>query len=97
LLLADAVIEKRLSNIGEYFMTNKNVPLLIAVAFCCLAGWSEYAQAQRSNPTRQTWEYTVIDAQNGPNRIQTVLNQYGAQGWEYTGRSGDYYLFKRPR
>jgi hypothetical protein len=78
-------------------MTNRNFLSLVAVAFLCLAGWSGYAQAQRSTPMRQTWEYMAIDAFNDPNRIQTVLNQYGAQGWEYAGRSGDYYLLKRPR
>jgi len=26
-----------------------------------------------------------------------VLNQYGAEGWEYIGRGGDYYVFKRPK
>jgi hypothetical protein len=28
---------------------------------------------------------------------QRVLNQYGAQGWEYAGTPGNYYVFKRPK
>jgi hypothetical protein len=78
-------------------MTNRLFLSLVVVALLCLAGWTGYAQVQRSNPTRQTWEYNVVDAYNDPDRIKNVFNQYGAQGWEYAGRSGDYYIFKRPR
>ena len=78
-------------------MTNRLFLSLVVVALLCIAGATGYAQAQRSNPPRQTWEYTVVDAYNDPDRIKGVFNQYGAQGWEYAGRSGDYYLFKRPR
>ena len=78
-------------------MTNRRFGSLIVVALLCLAGWTAHAQAQRGTPTRQTWEYMVADAYNDPDRIKNAFNQYGAQGWEYAGRSGDYYLFKRPR
>jgi hypothetical protein len=78
-------------------MTNRLFLSLVVVALLCLAGWTGYAQVQRSNPTRQTWEYIVVDAYNDPDRIKSAFNQYGAQGWEYAGRSGDYYLFKRPK
>ena len=78
-------------------MRNRLFLSLVVVALLCLAGWTGYAQGQRSNPARQTWEYIVVDAYNDPERIKSTFNQYGAQGWEYTGRSGDYYLFNRPR
>ena len=78
-------------------MTNRLFLSLVVVALLCIAGGTVYAQAQRGSPMRQTWEYTVVDAYNDPERIKGVFNQYGAQGWEYAGRSGDYYLFKRPK
>jgi hypothetical protein len=39
----------------------------------------------------------MVDTYNDPTQAQRVLNQYGAQGWEYVGRGGDYYVFKRPK
>ena len=78
-------------------MTNRLFLSLVVGALLCLAGGTGYAQAQRSNSMRQTWEYMVADAYNDPDRIKGAFNQYGAQGWEYAGRSGDYYPFKRPR
>jgi len=78
-------------------MTNRLFLSLVVVAVLCLAGWTGYAQVQRNNPMRQTWEYIMVDAYNDPAQAQRVLNQYGAQGWEYIGRGGDYYVFKRPK
>ena len=78
-------------------MTNRLFLSLVVVAVLCLAGWTGYAQVQRNNPMRQTWEYIMVDAYNDPAQAQRVLNQYGAQGWEYVSRPGDYYLFKRPK
>jgi hypothetical protein len=78
-------------------MTNRLFLSLVVVALLCLAGWTGYAQGQRSNPMRQTWEYLMVDAYNDPTQAQNVLNRYGAQGWEYVSRPGDYYLFKRPK
>ena len=70
---------------------------LVAVALLCLAGWKGYGQAQKSNPMRQTWEYRVADAYNDPTQAQQMLNQHGAEGWEFVGRSGNYCYFKRPK
>jgi hypothetical protein len=67
-------------------MTNRLFLSLVVVALLCLAGWTGYAQVQRSNPMRQTWEYLMVDAYNDPTQAQRVLNQYGAQGWEYVSR-----------
>ena len=78
-------------------MTNRLFLSLVVVALLCLAGWTGYAQVPRSNPMRQTWEYLIVDSYNDSAQTQRVLNQYGAQGWEYAGKPGDYYVFKRPR
>ena len=78
-------------------MTNRLFVLLVVVALSCFAGWTAQGQVQKSNPMRQAWEYNVVDAYNDPDRIRNAFNQYGSQGWEYAGRSGDYYLFKRPK
>ena len=78
-------------------MKNRLYVSLVLFALLCLAGWTGYSQGQRSGPARQAWEYIMVDAYNDPNQTQRVLNQYGAQGWEYVSRPGDYYLFKRPK
>ena len=78
-------------------MTNRFYLSLVLIALLCQAGWTGYAQGQRSSPTRQAWEYIMVDAYNDPGQAQRVLNQYGAQGWEYAGTPGNYYVFKRPK
>jgi hypothetical protein len=96
-VITDVLIEKLPSNRGENLMTNRLYLSLILVALLCLAGWTGYAQGQRSSPVQQTSEYIVVDAYNDSGQTQRVVNQYGAQGWEYVGRRGDYYVFKRPK
>ena len=79
-------------------MKNKLSLSLIAVVFLlCIAGLAIYVQAQKTNPPKQAWEYSVVDAYNDRNQIERVLNQNGAQGWEYCGSNGTYYFFKRAK
>jgi len=42
-----------------------------------------------------TWEYRSEDAYNDSGQTQRVLNQSGREGWEFVGRAGNYYFFKR--
>lgn len=78
-------------------MKNKLYMSLITVAFLlCLIGLEGYGQAQKLSGAK-TWEYHVIDAYNNSDQIERVLNQSGAQGWEYCGTNGNYYFFKRPK
>ena len=60
-------------------MRNRLYLLLAVVALSCLAGWTGYAQAQRSSPARQTWEYTTNSC------ATQQLNSAGVQGWELAG------------
>jgi len=91
------VMEKPPSKIGESLVMNRLYFSLVLIALLCVAGWTGYAQGQRSGSGRQAWEYIMVDTYNDPGQAQRVLNQYGAEGWEYIGRGGDYYVFKRPK
>ena len=66
-------------------MPNRFYLSLVLIVLLCLAGWTGYAQGQRSNPTRQAWEYVMVDAFNDPGQAQRVLNQYGAQAGSMQG------------
>lgn len=44
---------------------------------------------------RPTWEYIAKDAYNDPGQAQRVLNESGREGWEFVGRAGNSYFFKR--
>jgi len=51
-----------------------------------------YAQVQKSNPARQTWEYIVVDAYNDPDHI---FYHMGAQAGSIQ-EERDYYLSNAP-
>ena len=78
-------------------MKNKLYLSLVIVALLCLVGWTGYAQGQRTIPGRQIQEYRVVDAYNDSDQAERALNRYGAEGWEFVSRGGDYYYFKRAR
>jgi hypothetical protein len=87
-------------------MKNRRFAALVAVVLFCFIGWSAYAQGQRSNPVRQTWEYRVMSI-SGQSAEGTVpqMNQLGTDGWELVnmvidssgGRPYYLYYFKRPK
>ena len=86
---------------------------MIIVALLSLVGWTGYAQGQRTNSRRQTWEYRV-DPVPGTARIELLaetdrvmeynralderlINQRAAEGWELTAVGGTMYYFRRAR
>lgn len=87
-------------------MTNRRFTALVAVVLFCFIGWRGYAQGQRSNSVRQSWEYRIMTI-SGQSAVQTApqMNQLGTDGWELvnmvidsTGQSPFYlYYFKRPK
>lgn len=92
-------------------MKNKRIGALVAVVLVCFLGWSGYAQGQRSNSVKQTWEYKISTV-FAPSAEQTVpqMNQLGADGWELVNvalvgaqieppgvRATYLYYFKRPK
>ena len=83
-------------------MKNRRFAALVAVVLLCFLGWSAYAQGQRSNSVKQTWEYRVLTI-TGESAQQTVpqMNQLGVDGWELVNVAidGGFYLyyFKRPK
>ena len=82
-------------------MFKRRVPLIIAV-LVCLSAWTGYAQVQRTNPARQTWEYRVVEtatveSYTAATDIQQLLNQAGAEGWELIRVSETRYYFKRAK
>jgi hypothetical protein len=79
-------------------MKNKLYWWMVLVLLLCLVGWTGYAQGQRSNSMKQTWEYQVITA--NPNQLMSQMNKLGAEGWELVAVSGDGPVFaylKRPQ
>lgn len=65
-------------------MKNKiYLSLIVITVFLGLAGWT--ASAQKTNFTKQTWEYKVI-TEYGTNDLPPVnqdkLNKMGDEGWE---------------
>lgn len=74
-------------------MKNRLYLSLVVVALLCLAGWTGFAQGQRSNPARQTWEYTVCLYNHPSCSLETL----GAQGWELIIVSESTYYLKRAR
>jgi Domain of unknown function (DUF4177) len=44
------------------------------------------------------WEYKLVSAvQFSPRRLETQLNELGAQGWELVMHYGKWYVFRRPK
>ena len=82
-------------------MMTRRLSLMI-VALLCLGVWTGYAQAQRTGPARQAWEYrvietTLLESYTATAEIQQLLNQGGAEGWELIRVSEKRYYFKRPK
>ena len=84
-------------------MKNRLYLLLIVAALACLAGWTGYAQGQRSGPARQAWEYKSLvltidgskaslheDGRQLPGSQTPVSRapELGAQGWELVSVAG---------
>lgn len=59
------------------------LPLALA-ALVPLVAWTAPAQLQRTDSTRQAWEYVEIQLPSDADATPT-LNQFGAQGWELIG------------
>ena len=64
-------------------MKNRRFAALVAAVLFCFIGFSVYAQGQRSNSVKQTWEYKVSTV-FASSAEQTVppMNQLGVDGWE---------------
>jgi hypothetical protein len=84
-------------------MKNKPYLLLAVIAFLCMALWTVYGQGQKSNPTRQAWEYKslvlTIDGSKtslyedgkqlpGSPTPTSKAPELGAQGWELVSVAG---------
>jgi hypothetical protein len=81
-------------------MKNKlYLPLIIVAFLLCLVGLEGYGQAQKTNTAKQTWVYHVVFGQldNSADDAEQMLNQNAAQGWEFVGKSGNQYYFKRAK
>jgi hypothetical protein len=88
-------------------MKTKIPMALAAVLLLCLIASTHLARAQRSSPTKQTWEYRVdmvpgksLSSPEDPMQqaaIQSLLSQRGADGWELAAVGANYYYFKRPK
>jgi hypothetical protein len=76
-------------------MKDKTIKLLLifCLATLCTIGWSVHGQRQVSSTPSQkqassmvaqvTWEYTLaLVPYNESGKLISVLNTYGAQGWE---------------
>jgi hypothetical protein len=75
-------------------MKNRLYLSLVVIALLCLAGWTGYAQGQRTGSARQAWEYKVINCD-----VQE-LDRSGAGGWELavsTTNNGCGMWLKRPK
>jgi hypothetical protein len=80
----------------------KHQLLLLTIALLCFTVWTGYAQGQRTSPTRQIWEYRIVETPTVESYtpvagIQQLLNQGGADGWELIRVSEGRYYFKRPK
>lgn len=76
--------------------------VLLIVVLLGLGAWTGYAQGQRTTPTRQIWEYRIVETPTVESYtpvagIQQLLNQGGADGWELIRVSEGRYYFKRPK
>ena len=78
--------------------------LVVVFALLYLAGWTGYAQGQRSNLMRQAWEYKVDFIDDSPwylseraARNQRQINERAAEGWELTAVGANCFYFKRSK
>ena len=87
-------------------VTRRNWEYIVENAYnaSAQAGWelawvSRYYYLKRpsiaTGKAGPTWQLISEDAYNDPGQAQRVLNQRGGEGWEFIGRVGDYYYFKR--
>jgi len=87
-------------------VTRRNWEYLVEDAYdaSAQAGWelvwvSRYYYLKRPSIATSkggpTWQLISADAYNDPGQAQRVLNERGSEGWEFVGRVGDSYYFKR--
>ncbi|HEX8844115.1 MAG TPA: DUF4177 domain-containing protein [Pyrinomonadaceae bacterium] len=79
--------------------------VIVAVLLLGLVGWT--ASGQRQQRPAQTWEYKVVFAPGARTMSEKMMNDLGAQGWEFVAfqevnREGGTigagnYFFKRAR
>jgi hypothetical protein len=70
---------------------------LVVTCLVCLIGWTGYGQGQKSNASRQAWEYKEVVVKS-----TDELNMLGAQGWELVtvtvmNNNTYWYYLKRPK
>ena len=54
-------------------MKNRLYLSLVLISLTCLAGRTAHAQLQRSSPARQTWEYIIVQENDGVMSIRDYL------------------------
>ena len=72
-------------------------------AVLLVTGWTGYAQAQRTEPPRQAWQYRIEVTSDRTQRVdvaaenQRILDTRAAEGWELAAVGNGFFYFRRPK
>jgi hypothetical protein len=72
----------------------KTAAMLLVVFFAGCAASRLIVPPARAGTTPQRWEY-LCKKETGEERVATMANEAGQQGWEMVGSSGITWCFKR--
>ena len=82
----------------------KRIGVATAVgAVLLVTGWTGYAQAQRTDPPRQAWQYRIEVTSDRTQRVdiaaenQRILDARAAEGWELAAVGNGFFYFRRPK